>query len=617
MATKVCASPPAFRMRAYLWRPKCKCPRRARTLSGPYRFCSYIDVSRRATSFGSGLKQLAGLQKGDMVGIYASTCEEWVIVEQACNAYSLVCVPLYDTLGPDVAQYIVNQTKLRVVVCQKNKVNMILQIRDQCPSLEKIVEMASSCVTSLSSSTSSSSSRSTEVVSAPSSSLCSSSHADELCDTDPSLEPPLTQGLHDRFILSFEEVECYGAAHSHPHEPPLPDDIATISYTSGTTGQPKGVIIRHRNYIANVAGALSMDIQLGCSDVYLSYLPLAHAFERIIHILIYGSGAKIGFWHGDVRELFRDIQELRPTVFASVPRLFNRLYEKVLHKVQSNPIKATLFSAGMAMKSRHLHGAGASTSTSPLPLLSVEMYRDRLWDGLIFNKIATSTLGGKVRLILTGSAPLSPDVLQFLRICFSCPVHEGYGATECTAISTGTPPGEFSEGQVGAPLPCNEIKLIDAPDLSYYTSSDPPCGEVCVRGPNVTSGYYEDEEKTKAAIDLKGWFHTGDIGSWTESGLLKIIDRKKNIFKLSQGEYLAPEKIESVLVTASYVAQAFVYGDSLQSFLVAVVFPDREALMRLAASMGLKQDLASLCSDSRVRERVLEAMSTTSRKAEV
>uniref|UniRef100_A0A671KVL5 long-chain-fatty-acid--CoA ligase n=1 Tax=Sinocyclocheilus anshuiensis TaxID=1608454 RepID=A0A671KVL5_9TELE len=231
------------------------------------------------------------------------------------------------------------------------------------------------------------------------------------------------------------------------------------------------------------------------------------------------------------------------------------------------------------------------------------MRRDSVWDKIIFKKVQAS-VGGHVRLMITGAAPVSAPVLTFLRAALGCHFYEGYGQTECTAGSTTTLPGDWTAGHVGAPLPCNDIKLVDVGEMNYYATKGE--GEVCVRGPNVFKGYLKDPEKTKEALGEDGWVHTGDIGRWLPNGTLKIVDRKKHIFKLAQGEYIAPEKIENIYIRSEAVAQAFVHGDSLQACLVAIIVPDPDFLPGWAKKRGIEGSYEELCKNKEVKKAILE-----------
>ncbi|KAL7990612.1 hypothetical protein Chor_014042 [Crotalus horridus] len=390
--------------------------------------------------------------------------QQWVISELACYTYSMIVVPLYDTLGAEAIVYIVNKADISTVICDKpEKAETILENCEQgkMPGLKRVILM------------------------------------------DPFDERLKEKGVALGIeILSFQEVE----------------KAATY----------------------------------GTSDVAISYLPLAHMFERVVQSIIYSIGARVGFFQGDIKLLVDDMKALKPTLFPVVPRVLNRIYDKQL-------------------------------------------------------------TGGKMKLIVTGAAPISPSVITFLRGVFGCHIAEAYGQTECSAGCTFTIPGDWKAGHVGPPLPCNIIKLEDVPEMNYFASNNE--GEVCIKGPNVFKGYLKDPEKTAEALDSNGWLHTGDIGKWMPNNVLKIIDRKKNIFKLSQGEYIAPEKIENIYIRSPFVAQVFVHGDSLQSFLVGIVVPDEETLPAFAENLGVKGSFEELCKNSVVKNAVLMDMNKLGKEA--
>jgi len=528
----------------------------------PYKWLKYKEVSDRAEHLGSGLLHRGLKPNPDtFIGIFAQNRPEWIIGELACYTYSMVAVPLYDTLGPEALVFIIDRAEISTVLCDKqNKAEMLLQNREteQTPVLKTIVIMDSF---------------DSELV-----------ERGAKCGVD---------------ILSWEALETLGKSDLQKPVPPKPDDISIICFTSGTTGNPKGAMLTHENVVSDAAGMIkSFEIAVApnSQDVSISFLPLAHMFERVVQTVLYGSGGKVGFFQGDIRLLPDDMKALQPTIFPVVPRLLNRVYDKVQSGAKT-PFKKWLLNFAVDRKLAEVREG--------------VIRKNSIWDSLIFHKVQES-LGGRVRVMVTGAAPISPSVLDFLRASLGCQIFEAYGQTECTAGCTCTMPGDATSGHVGIPVPCNIVKLVDVEEMNYFSSNGE--GEVCVKGNNVFKGYLKDPEKTAEALDEDGWLHTGDIGKWLPSGVLKIIDRKKNIFKLAQGEYIAPEKIENVYIRSEPVAQVFVHGDSLQSSLIAIVVPDAEVLPNLAQKLGLNGSLEELCTNQEIKKAILSDMTKLGRE---
>lgn len=319
---------------------------------------------------------------------------------------------------------------------------------------------------------------------------------------------------------------------------------------------------------------------------------------------IYMQGASIAFFRGDPLLLIEDLQACRPTVFPAAPRVLNKIYDKIQVGIAAaGGVKKKLFDAAVATKTKNLLATGQLTHS--------------VYDRLIFNKIKKGLGFDCLRSMVSGSAPLSKNVMNFYRVMLGIPVVEGYGQTENAACCTVSLPDDMmTSGHVGVPNAAVEIVLADVPEMGYrHTDSDhkgQPCqgrGEILVRGPTVFKGYYKQPEKTRETIDEEGWLHSGDIGLWTVDGNLQIIDRKKNIFKLSQGEYVAPEKIENVIIQSLLIGQAFVHGDSLQSALVAVIIPDEEpvrSLLESSESSSLaKAPLSEICKSEKLKSIIM------------
>ncbi|KAG5182215.1 putative long-chain-fatty-acid--CoA ligase [Tribonema minus] len=560
----------------YGWRPKDSAGN-----AGPYKWMTYKEANTAAKEFGDGLMaddMIPPVTQGGytlrMLALFSKNRPEWTIAEQACFMHAGTTVPLYDTLAPDVVAYVLNQTKLSTVVCAATETPKVLSSASQCPDLKFIVQME-----------------------------------------PPSAEQAAEAKAAGVTLLSFDAVRERGRGSPGSSEPPTPDSIATFCYTSGTTGMPKGALLSHENLFSALAGANVRGIRTTEREVHLSYLPLAHVMERLVQITLINTGAAIGFYQGDTLKITSDLAELHPTIFPSVPRLLNKVYDKIMAGATASPVKKFLFTTALAAKTARMRATG-------------DLHHP-FWDKLVFSKVAKKLGLERCRLIVTGSAPISADVMDFLRVVFSSVVIEGYGQSETAAAGTLTSIADVSSGHVGGPSPSTEIKLVSVPDMGYLSTDTEhdagegnaiPCagrGEICFRGPSVFKGYYMMPDKTAEAIDSDGWTHTGDVGIWLPTGQLKIVDRVKNMFKLSQGEYVAAEKVENVYATCAAVAQSFVYGDSLQSCVVAIVVPDFDVLGKWAADNGKSAKPEDLVKDAAAVKWVLGEMTVTGRAAKL
>lgn len=520
----------------------------------PFKWLKYSEVNDISEQIGSAFIHF-GLEpsKETFIGIFARNRPEWVMTSTACDAYSFVSVPLYDTLGDEAINFILLQTELKLVVCDDS--SKAMHLMNANTSLKYIIVIENI----------------TDEARAK---------ADEI----------------NIKILSLEQVKEIGKNNLKQPIPPKAEDVATICYTSGTTGKPKGALITHGSFIAIASSMLTYvektNLTTKEQDRYLSYLPLAHMFERISQATIAGMGGKIGFYQGDIKKLVDDMKELKPTIFCTVPRLMNRIYSKITENLEkSSPVKRAIFKYSFAQKEKEV--------------LRGVVRKNSIYD-FAFKQIRES-LGNHVKILISGSAPISPDVLHFMRVCTGCHVMEGYGATETGGACSVQLPGETSVGNVGPPFLCSMYKLSNVPEMNLDAKRDNR-GEICVYGTNVFKGYYKDEEKTKEALTSDGWYKTGDIGTWENNGTLKIVDRVKNIFKLQQGEYIAPEKIENIYVRSKYVAQAFVYGNSMKSTLIGIVVPEETVIFEWAKEHNLEANMESLSKNAELKALILKDM---------
>uniref|UniRef100_A0A8C1XU41 Long-chain-fatty-acid--CoA ligase n=1 Tax=Cyprinus carpio TaxID=7962 RepID=A0A8C1XU41_CYPCA len=505
----------------------------------PYEWLSYSEVIERAEHLGSAFLHKGHSKDRDpYIGIFSQNRPEWTISELACYTYSLISVPLYDTLGTEAIGYILEKACISTVVCDvPEKAKLLLDCVSGRQHTVKTLILIENFDADL------------------------VSRAQQ-CGID---------------IVSLKDTEV-----NKPRIPPQPDDLAIICFTSGTTGNPKGAMLTHRNVVSNSSAFIYVtkvpSCPIGPQDVHISYLPLAHMFERVVQGLILVHGARIGYFQGDIRTLMDDLMTLKPTVFPVVPRLLNRMFDKIYGQANS-PLKRRILEFAFRRKENEMK--------------SGIMRRDSVWDKIIFKKVQAS-VGGHVRMMLTGAAPISATVLTFLRAALGCQFYEGYGQTECTAGSTTTLPGDWTAGHVGAPLPCNDIKLVDVAEMNYYATKGE--GEVCIL-------YYSFKMMHTNLHIYCTLNHTIFV---LQNGTLQIVDRKKHIFKLAQGEYIAPEKIENIYIRSEAVAQTFVHGDSLQACLVAIIVPDPDFLPGWAKKRGIEGSYEELCKNKEVKKAILE-----------
>ncbi|KAI7995288.1 Long chain acyl-CoA synthetase 4 [Camellia lanceoleosa] len=523
---------------------------------GKYVWLTYKEVYDIVIKVGNAIRSL-GVEEGGRCGIYGGNCAEWIMSMEACNAHGLYCVPLYDTLGAGAVEFILCHAEVTIAFVEEKKIPEVLKT---FPSATKYLKTIVS-----------------------------------FGKVTPEQKEEVEKfGLA---IYAWDEFLLLGDDKQYDLPVKKKSDICTIMYTSGTTGDPKGVLISNNSIVTLIAGVRcllgSVHESLTEKDVYLSYLPLAHIFDRVIEECFINIGGSIGFWRGDVKLLTEDIGELKPTIFCAVPRVLDRIYAGLQQKISSGGLlKNTMFNFAYSYKLHNMKKGSKHVDAAPL------------CDKIVFNKVKHG-LGGNVRLILSGAAPLATHVEAFLRVVACCHVLQGYGLTESCAGTFVSLPNELGMlGTVGPPVPNVDVCLESIPEMGYDALSSTPRGEICIRGDTLFSGYYKREDLTKEVL-IDGWLHTGDVGEWQPNGSMKIIDRKKNIFKLSQGEYVAVENLENVYGSVTGIDSIWVYGNSFESFLVAVVNPNKQVLERWAEENGVPGDFNSLCENPKAKQNVL------------
>ncbi len=468
-----------------------------------------------------------GVGAGDRVAILAESRPEWLLTDLAVLTAGAATVPVYPTLSAGQARHILQDSGAKVVVTSTRlQLEKIQEIRHLVPTLECVVVID-------------------EAAAAAGASVLSFTSV-------------VARG-HQRM------VEQWGAGREFRDAAKAitPDSLATIIYTSGTTGEPKGVMLTHGNLVANMRAA-TIVLDVNHEDVALSFLPLSHSFERMASYVYLFAGVTVVFAES-FDTVGRDIVAVRPTLITGVPRAYEKMQARVMEKGQAgSPAKAALFRwavrAGRAKSRATLRGR----SVGPVTALKASVA-----DSLVFSKIRAG-LGGRIRFVVSGSAPLAVDTAEFFQ-AVGLPVIEGYGLTETAPILTVNPPYAPRVGTVGKPVDGVELRI----------AAD---GEILARGPNLMAGYYNKPQATAEAV-RDGWFHTGDIGHLDAEGYLTITDRKKDLLVTSGGKKIAPQPIEAVLKRSPLVSEAILLGDR-RKFAVALIVPDFAALERRLRDLG-------------------------------
>jgi len=615
--------------------PKCKSfgyrpfedPENDPSLRGQYQFDDYEFTAKQVYAVANGIASL-GFEPKSNIGIFSINRSEWMVAHLANWSRSYRTVALYDTLGAQAVQYIVWHGELSAIYVEKNKLPQLFEAVALCGKerelkLSVIIQFDhqerynntheavddadvakaeeygirligfSSLMEQAVSAGDGAADNKEQGVSAGDDAADNKEQAVSAEDGAADNEEQGVSAGDDVEDNKEQAVSAGdGAADNAGNDEdaadeketdfrPTADDLAYIMYTSGTTGDPKGVMLTHRCFACTVASTHRQmkrsNIPITVDDAHVSYLPLAHSFESAVITVCISVGAQVAFWAGDIKTISRDWTEIRPTIMFGVPRIYNKTYDKVKLKVAA---------AGGAKQ--FLFEKAESASKTAIR----KQQRSAVYDSLVWKKVAAEIGFDRVKILASGAAPLPPFVAEFLRIvCPSATVAQGYGLTETCAVSFFTAFDDPHLGHIGVPVDNIEYRLVDAPECDYRVSDQPyPRGEIQLRGPTVMSGYFKNPEATAKALADDGWFSTGDIGRINPNGTLSIIDRRKNLFKTAMGEYIASEKVENCYQRAPSVNQIWIYGNSFKSFVVAVVVPDALWLVPKLKERGLWED---------------------------
>ena len=524
-------------------------------LEKKYTWITYEKANELLTYFSKGLNVLnlcpvINIEKEGpyrFLGIYSRNKKEWLLSYLGAIKDSIIIITIYETLGLMAIEYILEQTQLISVVIEVKSLKTVLKLSKE----HKIHNLKNLIVI-------------------------------EKEDDEETCEELSKLGFN---IYSWESIVEQGKSKGENIilKSATKDDICTINYTSGTTGYPKGVKLTHKNIVVGTDVGELIGLNATTKDLYLSFLPYAHIMETLIITYAFNHGVPIGIYNGNAKLLIEDIQILKPTALCAVPKIFQRIYDSIKSKVDAlSSIKRRIFNEAIKLKLKDYINTG--------------MYKNIFLDNLILKEVRKN-LGGNLRFMLVGSAPIEGKILNFLRVALSVEIMQGYGQTEDVAGALLSNTCDPITDHIGGPGYWSEIKLIDKPDLGYTvknidaeTGKLRPSGEFCIRGPTLFKGYFRDETKTKETIDEEGWLHSGDIAMIIpeHGNALKIVDRVKNIFKLQQGEYVSPEKIENIYSRCKYISQIFIHGNSLKSYLICIVHPNKDDVVEYFQNKGIK-----------------------------
>jgi long-chain acyl-CoA synthetase len=480
------------------------------------------DFVDRVRNVALGLAEM-GIKPGDRIALLSENRPEWSIADLAILSLGAINVPIYTTQAVDQIRYILTDSGTRAIFISNRKLYIhAAEALHGLDFLEKTIFF----------------------------------------------EEPSGEAPERSMMISALEKNGRERARNKPSafeaylKAIKPDDLATIIYTSGTTGEPKGVMLTHSNFMTNVL-TITAGLPISSTDIALSVLPLSHIFERTGFYIFCYNGVSV-YYTASFDQVGENLREVRPTIMTAVPRLFEKVYHRIVKKgLSQKRLKRMIFVKALEIGQQYAELKDKGKWV--WPKLAFEQ---KMADRLVFSKWREG-VGGRLRYFVSGGAPLSP-ALSYAFMGAGIPILQGYGATE-TCIVTANRPENNKVGSVGLPFEGIDVSIAED-------------GEILLRGPNVMRGYYGHPEETSSAF-TNGWFTTGDVGHLDDQGHLYITDRKKDLFKLSNGKYVAPQQIESLLKQSEFVSQVVVVGAGRKQP-VALVVPEWEAVRQALSNAG-------------------------------
>lgn len=527
-----------------------------------FEFKTYAEARTEICALATGLQRAFGIKAGDHIAMFSAACPEYVLLSLACAALRCVFIPINENSSEE---------HIRCIVANSDAVlAFVSPVRQHERTISLFNELLPNRIV--------------------------------LLDNVSSFNNNSVKMLTYSDILSQGGSSTNAQWDSNWEEPTM-DDLFVIMYTSGTTGTPKGVMLSHRNIVEGSNALLAtIPEHLRTVDpwIYFSLLPLSHIYGLAMCYVVLILGGHTIFFSGNRARMMREMREAHPTLICAVPRVYEKIYDGIWENVANQGfLVRSAFYAAWGWK-RWWAGA-------PSPLADT-----------VFSKVRDQ-FGGNLKIALCGGSPMGLAVAEFFRLVVVPEFYDGYGMTETVATGIRTQPGEpVSDFGLMCPFYNYELKIASVPEMGYLSTDNPPRGEMCLRSPAVTSGYYKDPETTARVLDEDGFIHTGDIVIEEKPGKVRIIDRLKNMFKLSQGEYVSGEAVEAAIAKSPVVGCVFVHGVSTQPYPFAVVVPEHSVLREWAVQNGLESiadDMDALCRNEKVREYVEAEILRVSKEA--
>jgi long-chain acyl-CoA synthetase len=532
-----------------------------------YKYLNYVQLQEAANEIARGLLSL-GITKEDVINVYAATSVNWQLMSHGCATISTPIATAYDTLGESGLTHSLNEPSCAGVFTNADLLQTVLNVLPKTPTIKHIIYDG---------------------------------------EAKPEVLDKIRAAREGINVFSLDELRKKGR--DHPEEAlkerrPTKDTLVCIMYTSGSTGAPKGVCITNANLIASV-GAIKalLGHHITTEDSYIAYLPLAHILEYIVELYMIYAGTLTGYGRvktltdQSVRNCLGDLRAFKPTIMTGVPAVWETIRKGILSKIHgSGAVRKSVFNGAYSVKKSGVPGLAQIADTT------------------IMSSVRAAT-GGRLKVALSGGAALSKETQEFLSIALVTMI-QGYGMTESCGMCAIQPPEITKFGAVGFPVPSIEIKFLDVPEAGYLSSNDPPQGEVCIRGNSVIKEYYKrpDLNSDESIFTKDGWLRTGDVGQWNPDGTLTLIDRIKNLVKLSGGEYIALEHLESVYKSCNLVANLCVHATPDAVKPLAIVIPHEQHLRAALPENLSSLSLSDLVKEKQVNDMILKECNAVGKK---